>query len=107
MSRFMNEYDVDSAVIRWRHHPVLGPAARTLNNLVWATNACSDGWAYWPKPVRAAQRLMTMLDTCRVLDRTNSIPDDAELLRVYKLAIRPLKALRTREGMDFEIEEIQ
>jgi MoxR-like ATPase len=103
----MNEHDVEEARHQWQDHKVLGPAAETLSNVVWATNACSDGWAYWPKPVRAAQRLMTMLDTCAQLDRrAKELPDDAELLATYKLAVRPLKALRTRQGMDFDIKEV-
>ena len=59
----MNTYDVEEAVHTHASHPVLGPAVRTLENLVEWTNSHSDGWAYWPKPSRAAGQLMVAQDT--------------------------------------------
>jgi hypothetical protein len=42
---FMNEMEIEEATERFLFHPVLGPATRTLENLMNGVNACSDGWA--------------------------------------------------------------
>ena len=103
--RFMNRWDIDEAVRRYDDHPVLGPATQTLLNLEEWTDSHSDGWAYWPKPVRAAKRLMEMIER----DGTwNYRTDDREDVTVeeYKAALRPIKAFRTRQNADFVIVEI-
>lgn len=92
---FLNEYDVESAVIRYATDsstPNLGTAALALARLVDWTNSHSDGWAYWPKPARAARSLQQLLSDA---DRYN--PQDvtpAELQR----ALVPIKAFLTRQG---------
>lgn len=104
--RYMNEYDIDSAWRRHGYHPVLGPAVQTLANLVEWTNRNSDGWAYWPKPCRAAARLQELIErdgTSRYLfddERLDATPEE------YRAALRPIKAFRTRQGADFEIIEL-
>jgi hypothetical protein len=102
--RHMNEYDIDRALRLHRHHPVLGPAAVTLANLADWANENSDGWAYWPKPARAAAKLMELIErdgTWEALhgERADATPE------AYKAALRPVKAFRTRHGADFEIVE--
>ena len=89
----MNEHDVEEAWRRFQLHPVLGPAARTMANLVEWTNANSDGWPYWRKPSDAAAGLQNILMNAlrmRGGDHPAVTADD------YKLALRPLKAFRTR-----------
>lgn len=101
---FMNEYEVADAAGRWADHPILGPATQTLANLVAATNRCSDGWAYWPKPCRAAAKLQDLIQG----DRSHEarFGDREEVTAEHlKLAYRPLKAFRTRQGMAFELVE--
>ena len=104
--RFMNEWDIDEAERRYGDHPVLGPATRTLRNLAQWANANSDGWAYWPKPVRAAARLMEMIER----DGTSRYRFDDEREDVtaeeYAKALRPIKAFRTKHGATFTIETI-
>jgi hypothetical protein len=103
----MNEGEIDEAVRRYRRHPVLGPATETLSSLREATNRHGDGWAYWPKPVRAAAKLMELIEG----DRANAFRDEARLdvtEAKLKAAYVPIKAFRTRclkEGikLDFEI----
>jgi hypothetical protein len=97
---FMNEWEVLDAVQRYHDHPILGPASLTLSHLMGWTNRNSDGWAYWPKPVRAAAKLIEILD--RSPWGEDPEPTEAE----YKAALRPVKAFRTRQGADFEIFEI-
>ena len=103
--RFMNAWDIDRAEARYAGHPILGPATATLRNLSDWTNANSDGWAYWPKPVRAAKRLIELIER----DGTNRYVSDSERDDVteaeYRAALRPIKAFRTRQGADFEIVE--
>jgi|SRR5687767_5331470 len=104
---FMNEWEIENAVRHYREHPVLGPATRTLENLMVATNQNSDGWAYWPKPCRAAAKLQTLIQ-CNPGSGYRYYDDAREDATVAKLkeAYRPLKSFRTRSGLDFEIEEV-
>lgn len=102
---FMNEYEIDDALARYRGHPVLGPATQTLANLRDAANANSDGWAYWPKPCRAAKKLQELIQGER-LSRFDDERADATpaLLRA---AYTPIKTFRSRQGLEFEIVEAQ
>ena len=98
---FMNEYEIEVAVREWANHPVLGPASQTLRNLMAWTNAHSDGWAYWTKPLRAAAKLMELVhgDHALIFDTER---DDATPA-AYNRALVPIKAFRTRQHADFEI----
>lgn len=104
--RFMNDYDIDRAGELYVDHPILGPAIQTLQNLVDWTNSHSDGWAYWPKPTRAAAKLMEMIQR----NGTAGFGYDRERADVtedeYKKALRPIKAFRTHQNADFEIVEV-
>lgn len=60
---FMNQWDIESAKEQYRNHPVLSIATQFLWALMEETNMHSDGWCYWPKPVRAADRLMTLIES--------------------------------------------
>ncbi len=108
---YMNEYDINEARGRHAKHPILGPATQTLANLMDAADACSDGWAYWPMPARAARKLMELIQGPRV--GGPEIPTAADL----KAAYAPLKAFRTKDaarvaarpgerGCVFEIVEV-
>ena len=102
--RFMNEYDIESAVERFEGHPVLGPATRTLQNLQRWANENSDGWAYWPKPYRAAARLQELLEGDGSWFYREALPGSVTE-KEYAAALRPIKAFRTRQGADFVIVE--
>ena len=103
--RFMNTYEIDERAAQYARHPLLGPATRTLASLRDAADANSDGWAYWPKPVRAARRLIELVER----DGTSRYRFDDEREDVTRAeltaALRPIKAFRTRSGLAFEIEE--
>lgn len=95
--RFMNEWDIDNALRNWAGHPVLEPAAQTLSNLRDAVNENSDGWPYWGKPLRAAAKLMELIEgdgtsAYRYGPREDATPEK------YKAALIPIKSFRTREG---------
>lgn len=95
---FMNEWEVADAEDRYRDDPILGPASQTLRNLVDWTNRNSDGWCYWPKPVRAAAKLQALL----YLGQGRGDVTVAD----YQAALRPVKAFRTRHGGDFVIVQV-
>jgi hypothetical protein len=102
--RYMNSCEIDDAARRWQDHPVLGPATATLAALRDAADACSDGWAYWPKPARAAARLMTLIEgdgTARYL--SGDRPDAT--LEALRAALRPVQAFRARHGLDFPVTQ--
>jgi len=101
----MNDYDIARAQRTFGEHPVLGPAIETLGNLVVWTNCHSDGWAYWPKPCRAAAKLMEMIERDGTWEFSQGPRSDVTLAE-YKAALRPIKSFRTRHGADFEIVEV-
>lgn len=103
--RFMNKWDIERAREMYRDHPILGPATATVANLRAAANANSDGWDYWPAPARAAARLMELIErdgTSRYA--YDAVRPDATAAELKK-ALAPVKAFRTRSGIDFEIVE--
>lgn len=103
--RFMNAWDIDNTVVRWADHPVLGPASRTLYSLMEAADANSDGWAYWPKPARSAAKLMVLIEGDGTSQYRFGDREDATVAKL-KAAYSPIKAFRTRSGLDFKIEEV-
>lgn len=102
--RFMNEYDIDRALAQWDEHPVLGPAARTLESLKDAANANSDGWHSWPKPARSAAKLMELIEGNGTWEAERDA-DTRATPEALKKALAPIKAFRTRSGIQFEIYE--
>ena len=101
--RYMNDWDIARAHDRYAGHPVLGPAVQTLDGLVGWTNRNSDGWAYWPKPARAAAKLMELIQgdgTWQAQENTERATPAA-----YRRALAPVKAFRTRWHADFVIVE--
>src|SRR5688572_8661191 len=101
--RFMNRWDIEDAVRHFADDPVLGPASRTLLNLMEWTDSHSDGWAYWPKPCRAAAKLQALLEENHPYRRDWDAP--AVTVAQYAKALVPIKAFRTRQAADFVIVE--
>lgn len=103
---FMNEYDVMAATSRFRDHPTLGPATRTLSNLMEWTNRSSDGWCYWRKPSNASRKLQELIGAAQ--DSARRSPEDLDdgtyTAAAVKRSYSPIKAFRTRQGADFAIE---
>lgn len=103
---YMNEYEIVECVIQYHNHPILGPATRTLENLMRWTNLNSDGWPYWQKPGRAAEQLMHLIEGEGEHRRWCDDERDDVTEAAYKKALVPVKSFRTRENADFHIEEI-
>lgn len=94
----MNEWDVTEAMEQHRFHPILGPATETLYNLMRWSNTNSDGWAYWPKPCKAARKLQEFIQGDGSWDaRYGDRPDVTEAK--LKAAYSPIKAFLTRQGI--------
>ena len=108
--RFMNDYDIDQAYRRWADHPVLGPAIKQVEILKDFANANSDGWCYWPKPARAAARLMELIERDGTAKYAFDYDREDVSLAELKKALVPVKAFRTRciqRGMpSFKIVEV-
>lgn len=103
---FLNTYEIDDAVRRFAGDPVLGPASQTLANLRGAADENSDGWAYWPKPARAARALQQLLSDARWNREYDwredyKAPTSDDVQRAY----RPIKAFQTRSKIAFDIVE--
>jgi hypothetical protein len=101
---YMNEYEIYEArdlLTRDRDAtPVAAAASETLASLMEYANGCSDGWAYWPKPSRAAAKLQTLVAQARLgmrgWQQGNELAAPSE--QQYAEALRPVKAFRTREA---------
>lgn len=79
--------------------PNLSAAAQTLTRLIVWTNANSDGWSSWPKPVRAAKALQTILSAALTEYHRTGVVDDTTG-PALKRAYTPIKAFLTREQAD-------
>ena len=101
---WMNECEIEDAAVRFRHHPVLGPATRTLANLCECANRNSDGWPYWQKPSRAAARLMELIERDGTWEYHHGNRPDATVTEL-KAAYRPVRAFLTRTGLTCEVVE--
>lgn len=97
---FLNSFEVEIRARQFRNDPIMGPATQTLLNLMHWTNRNSDGWAYWPKPTRAAERLMRLIERAAKLDhdRAGSRIAPAPITAAdYRAALIPIRAFLTRQ----------
>jgi hypothetical protein len=97
---FMNEYEIDSAVIRFATDsstPNLGTAALALQRLARWADSNSDGWHSWPKPCRAAKRLQEVLQAADRFD-----PQDCTAAEL-RSALTPVKSFLTRQGASLDL----
>lgn len=105
--RFMNDYDLHSARQRFGRGDTPNRLALVMvvdNLREWADNH-SDGWAYWPKPVRAAAKAIELIDGLSpTKNDRREIEDitDAEMLA----AVRPIKAFLTRQKVSAQDREL-
>lgn len=93
--RFMNDYDIEQALRRYADQPNRLEVIEAVDALRTWADRNSDGWAYWPKPTRAASRAMEAIEgdgTSAAFER-----DDMTKIEVTK-ALVPIKAFLTRQG---------
>lgn len=99
---FANEYEIEQWLQSYQtsETPNLARGARTLYELMNWTNRNSDGWPYWSKPVKAADKLITLLEDADRAGRAAwSTPKDATDAQL-KAALTPIKSFLTRQGVD-------
>lgn len=96
---WMNEYDIEDALrLTARFElPNARRGAEILSRLKDWTNNNSDGWPYWQKPSKAADKLMTALTAAIDASRRSDNVDmtEAELQK----ALTPIKSFLTRQGV--------
>jgi len=100
---WMNEHEVERAVDQFgddTERPNLAYAVKVLAKLVAWTNSHSDGWPYWQKPIRAADRLMNAIQSAQARDR-DGIEDDLTDAAL-KAALRPILAFMTRQAASYD-----
>lgn len=104
---YMNDYDLDFARRRFTRasKPNRLALVMVVDNLRDWTNQHSDGWAYWPKPARAAASAMRLIQST-----TNDANDRQEATDItdaeMRAAVRPIKAFLTREKVPPHMREI-
>jgi len=102
---WMNEYEVEDVQGQFdpAEFPNLASAARILGALVDWTNSNSDGWAFWPKPGRAASTLQGLLKDAQAMDRNGTLFDDVPA-RDLNRSLVGIKALLTKQGVDWNTD---
>jgi hypothetical protein len=103
----MNDYDLQMARSRFTRSTTPNRLALVMvvDNLREWADQNSDGWAYWPKPCRAAAKAMALIES-----RTSRENDEQEANDItdaeMKAAVRPIKAFLTREGVRADRREL-
>lgn len=103
---FMNEYDLDFARRRFTRAATPNRLALALvvDNLREWADTHSDGWGYWPKPSRAAQRAVAhIVSTTNAANAQQEAEDISDA--AVRAAVRPIKAFLTRHGATAEDRE--
>jgi hypothetical protein len=84
--KFLNSMDIDYALARLgERDDNLGSAVRILAALRNDVDACSDGWAHWSVPVRAARQLIALVERGTDVHATE-----------LRKALSPIRAFYTR-----------
>jgi hypothetical protein len=97
---WMNEYDIEDALRLTAYYelPNARRAAEILSKLKDWTNDNSDGWPYWSKPAKAADKLMTALQSAIQASRRE---DNTDMTAAQlKAALTPVKSFLTRHGVE-------
>lgn len=99
----MNRWEIENLQRRFGdEQPNARRGATVLNHLMIWTDRNSDGWPYWSKPSKAAERLMIELDRVKNHGFADEVDlTDAELAG----ALRPIKAFLTRQKVPAETRE--
>jgi hypothetical protein len=104
--KFMNGWEIETYFDRYGHlNTIRGKAARFLAAFRNEVDMHSDGWAYWSLPVKAAKRLMELVEDEPLCGHMGGPPTEAD----FKRALSPIKAFYTRRGyaagMEFPKED--
>ena len=95
---YMNDYDLEFARRRFTRASKPNRLALVLvvdQLRTWA-DSHSDGWAYWPKPARAAAQAMSLIYS--TTNAANELQEQTDISNAEMLAaVRPIKAFLTRQ----------
>jgi hypothetical protein len=102
--RYMNDFDLTQAARRYREDTVPNRARLTdvVTRLAYWANSHSDGWAYWPKPCRAASRAIALIESTAYPEYDRRQREDATDAET-KAALIPIKAFLTRQGVPHSV----
>lgn len=96
MTIHLNTHDLQDHVFRFGLcAPNRAHVARVVRNLACWTDEHSDGWAYWPRPRRAAQNAISEIHGSTIMDRVAQEQRDLTEQQVRKV-LSPIKAFCTR-----------
>lgn len=95
--RYMNDYELLMARSRFGHGSTPNRLALVLvvDNLAEQTNQVSDGWAYWQKPLRAAEKAIMLIQSSTYAENERQESEDITDAEMHA-AVRPIKAFLTR-----------
>ena len=95
---YMNDFDLLMARTRFTRATTPNRLALVMvvDHLATWADENSDGWAYWPKPCRAAAKAMELIQST-----TNAANDEQERNDITEAemlaAVKPIKAFLTRQ----------
>lgn len=94
---FMNDYDLVVAARRFDPEVVPNRAylVRVVANLATWADEHSDGWAFWPKPCRAAAKAQALICSTAYPEYQRREDEDATDAETTA-ALKPIKAFLTR-----------
>ena len=95
--KYMNDYDLTRAVRRFEHTPRRRALALVVSHLAEQTNDVSDGWAYWPKPLRAAAKAIVLIESTTNAANERQEAEDITVAE-FRKAMRPIKSFLTRHA---------
>lgn len=96
--KFMNDYDLAQARRRFTQSGIVPnrlALVLVVDNLREWTNGHSDGWAYWPKPCRAAGNAISLIESTAYPEYERREREDITEAEMHA-AVRPIKAFCTR-----------
>lgn len=98
--KYMNDFDLRMAQRRFvgRGTPYRSALVFTVEELKDWVDLNSDGWAYWRKPLRAAQRAISLIESTTYEEDNRRAREDISL-EEFKAAIRPIKSFLTRQNV--------
>jgi hypothetical protein len=102
MTFILNESEIDEAQAKAAHdfhRPNLQQAVLTLARLMEWTNANSDGWPHWTKPLEASRGLQNVIYVY-YFGRHEDRPDRDILPSELMMMSRPIRGFLTRQGVD-------
>lgn len=104
---FMNDYDLRCARERFTRSSTPNRLALVMvvDNLREWADSHSDGWAYWPKPCRAAAKAIELIDSYTRAEQREQEDNDISDATMHA-AVKPIKVFLTRQKVSDRDREI-